>query len=475
MSHRDMDRCTQSGTYAQELRVAIRALLAGIDWKGICFRKDCQWAPLGLVAAALVWAWSGKNTLADRFAQAQQFARGWGRRLAPRKTSYQAFLKLLVRWTVPLAACLVLALRVLMEHEFPKDFRFAGFVILAGDGSKLRLARTRSNETRYSPTTRGKKGKKRRKADRAKKRPRSAQARAQQAKDKKADSPQLALTLLFHVLLRLPWDWRVGSSDTSEREHLLAMVPQLPADALVAADCGFVGYDFWSELLASKRAFVIRVGGNVRLLKQLGVVRQGNGIVYLWPDAAAKRKKPPLTLRLVVVHDGRQPWYLVTSVLDAKVLSDQQVAQIYKYRWRIELFFRHFKQTYGREKLRSHKAEHTECEAQWSLLGLWTMLLHTHLQQQREHGQVQHVSVARVLRAFRQALDEQRCRPEPGKTLSEQLLSALTDPYRRRDKTSRAHPRKKYEPPTKPPSIQKATPRQRTLAEQVMEQSAKKG
>jgi hypothetical protein len=79
-------------------------------------------------------------------------------------------------------------------------------------------------------------GKRRRQAKRTKKRPRSASARAQQAKAKKADSPQLALTLLFHVLLRLPWDWRIGSSDTSEREHLRDMIPHLPADALIVAD-----------------------------------------------------------------------------------------------------------------------------------------------------------------------------------------------------------------------------------------------
>ena len=475
MSHQDTDCRTGSGTYAQELRGAIHDLLSGVDWKDVQFRKDCQWAPFGLVAAALVWAWSSKISLMERFSQAQRFARGLGRRFAPLKTSYQAFMKMLVRWTVPLMGCLMLAFQVVMEREFPKEFRFAGFVILAGDGSKVALARTRSNEARYSPASRGKKGKKRRKADRAKKRPRSLKARAQQARDKKADCPQLALTLLLHVLLRLPWDWRIGSSDTSEREHLREMVPHLPVDALIVADCGFVGYDFWSELLSSGRAFVIRVGGNVRLLKGLGVARESNSIVYLWPDKAAKRKQPPLVLRLVVVHDGRQPWYLVTSVLNAQRLSDQQVAKIYRLRWRIELFFRHFKQTYGRAKLRSHKAEHTECEAQWSLLGLWTMLLHTQIQQKRECGKAGHVSVARVLRAFSQALDEQRCRPEAGESLAAQLLVAVIDPYKRRDKTSRVHPRKKYEPPTKPPRIHKATRAQRQLAKQLMKTNTKKG
>jgi hypothetical protein len=40
---------------------------------------------------------------------------------------------------------------------------------------------------------------------------------------------------------------------------------------------------------------------------------------------------------LVVVHDGKKPWYLVTSVLDEKRLSNKQVAEIYRLRWGIEM------------------------------------------------------------------------------------------------------------------------------------------
>ena len=362
-----------------------------------------------------------------------------------------------------------------MERRFAKLFLLAGYLVLAADGSKLQLTRTQSNERRYSPNTRGQKGKRRRKGDRARRRARSRKARLQQAKDKKADSPQMALTLLFHVMLRLPWDWRLGPSDVSEREHVRAMIAQLPANTLVVADCGFFGYDFWSELLASGRQFVIRVGGNVRLLKKLGVVSESQGTVYLWPDKMAKRRQMPLVLRLVVVHDGRQPWYLVTSVRNPKRLSDRQVADIYKRRWRIELFFRHFKQTFGRTKLRSHKAENTECEAEWSLLGLWAMLLHAQIRRQQQTGEASCLSVARVLQAFAQAIDESRCRPETGESLTERLLVATLDSYRRRNRTSRNYPRKKYESQAQPPRLSQATRSQRTLARQVMSQPTKNG
>lgn len=475
MSHRDKDCRSGSGTHAQEVIAAIDGLLSKVDWTGIVFRKDCGWSVRGLVMAAMVWAWSSRTTLSGRFDQALRIAGGLGKSCAPAETSYQAFIKLLVRWTSPLRDCLVAAFQSLMERNFSKQFRLAGFIVLAGDGSKLKLARTQSNEDRYSPNTRGKKGKKQLKANRARRRPRSRKAQIQQARNKKSDSPQMALTLLYHAILRLPWDWRLGPSAISEREHLREMIPHLPLDALVTADCGFFGYDFWSELLASGRQFVIRVAGNVRLLKKLGVVRESHGTIYLWPDKVAKRGQPPLVLRLLQVHDGRQPWYLVTSVRNPKRLSDRQVIDVYKRRWRIELFFRHLKQTFGRAKLRSHKAEHAECEAQWSLLGLWAMLLHAQIEHQSEYGEAGNNSVARVLNAFRQAIDEPGCRPEKGRSVTEQILAAVVDPYVRRNKTSRNYPRKKYEPPTKPPQISKATRPQRKLAQELTSRPIKKG
>src|SRR5271157_4224654 len=126
----------------------------------------------------------------------------------------------------------------------------------------------------------------------------------------------------------------------------------------------------------SGRHLLIRVGANVRLLKNLGYVKEKNGLVYLWPDREAARNQPPLVLRLVVARGGKHPVYLVTSVLDEATLSDKQVVEIYALRWGVELFYRHFKQTFERRKLRSDSADNAELEATWSLLGLWAMSLH---------------------------------------------------------------------------------------------------
>jgi hypothetical protein len=473
MSHRDKDCRTGSKTFAQELSTAIQWLLGTLDLRGVKLRKDCTWSVKALISAALLWAWSSETALTQRLQQAVDVARQIWKRGVPASTSYQAFIKLLMRWTANLSACLILGLRTQMERGSPEQFHIAGFLVLAGDGSKLGLCRTKSNECRFSPAKTQRKNRKKKK--RGGGRPRSRKAQARQSREKKADSPQMALTALYHVGMRLPWDWRIGPGDSSERAHMLDMSAHLPANALITNDCGFMGYEFWSALYAQHRHFVIRVGGNVRLLKGLGVVREKDGIVYLWPNKVAKRKQPPLILRLVVVHGARHPWYLVTSVLSPQRLSDRQVAEIYRRRWGIELFFRHFKQTFGRSKLRSHKAEHAECEAHWSLLGLWTMLLYAHQRLPRDPKKQPRFSVARVLRAFRRAM--QRCTrsPEDGESLREMLGVAVLDPYKRRDKRSRGYPRKKYESQAQPPKLANATTNQRILAQQVMSVQPTKG
>ena len=252
----------------------------------------------------------------------------------PESFSYQAFIKLLVRWTPILWTILKGVLQERMEQALPENFREAGFLVLGADGSKVELPRTRSNEGRFSPRKSQRRTTAKRRSQR---RQRTRAAREQAARSKKADSPQMSLTMLLHLNSRLAWDWRIGPSDESERDQLRQMLPNLPANTLIAADCGFVGYEFWKELLASGHEFVIRVGGNVRLLKQLGYARQSGDVVYLWPDKFAQRGQPPLVLRLVVLHGGRHPIYVVTSVLNDKRLSDRQVGRIYCKRWRVSL------------------------------------------------------------------------------------------------------------------------------------------
>jgi hypothetical protein len=431
-------------------------LLTDIDWSGIEFRSDCRWTPQALVSAALLWAWSDEQTLGERFRTVRKIAMrlaGGQQQLA---TSYQAFTKVLRRWTDELALLLQTALQGRMQQTLPQHWRVAGFILFGVDGSRIELPRTRSHEQAYSST--------RKKQRRAKRRRRKRLAAGHA---RKANSPQLWLTAMWHAGSGLPWDWRIGPADSSERAHLQQMLSGLPAGALVAADAGFVGYEGLRLIRSGGRELLLRVGSNVRLLKKLGWVRERRGTVYLWPDQAARQGQPPLVLRLVVAHNGKHPVYLLTSVRSQRQLSDRQVAELYARRWGIELFYRHLKQTFQRRKLLSTSAANARVEVQWSLVGLWAMALYALVEATKHRVPPQRLSFAKLLLAFRRTLRDYLHPTERGERLCERLRQAIIDPYLRKNKTSRNYPRKKQERLPGPPYILKASPTQIKRAKQL--------
>jgi hypothetical protein len=463
MSHQDQDGGTSSPFNFQALNQAIQWLFQSVVLGSIDFRVDCTWSPLGFIVTAMLWAWSDEDTLTGRFTAARRvcmkvlgaLALGNAERPA---TSYQAFTKMMQTWTESLIQQAATAFRKHMCEALRDRFRIAGFALFGVDGTRLELPRTASNEKAFSPRPPDRQapaGKRTRR--RLRKLAKMRRPRRNRGAEKRANTPLMWLTTMWHIGTGLPWDWRIGPSDSSERDHLLEMIGCLPMLALVVADAGFVGYEYWKALIDSNRHFLIRVGANVHLLRELGYARNAAGRVYLWPNHVAAKKLPPLVLRLVKVRRGKKTWYLVTSVLDQQRLSDRQVAEIYGSRWGIELFYRHFKQTFGRRKLRSKSARNAVVEAHWSLLGLWAMALHTQHLLAPQRIPARRVSVAKLLRAYRKVMDQYKTRPDPGQSLTELLRQAVTDTYTRSNKASRDYPRKKQDRAAGMPRITRAT------------------
>jgi len=238
MSHQDTDGHNGSAPHHQALKQALDWLLHLAPLSTVRFREDCTWTPKALIFAAMLWAWSDEKSLTDRFSAARKIviAMGWLCR-RPAK-SYQAFLKVLKTWTVALTIALQTAFRQRMQLDLAERFTVHGFQVFGIDGSRLELPRTASNEQRFSPpAARRKKGPKAKQRRRA----RSKAARAERARQKKINSPQMWLTTMFHVGTGLPWDWRTGASNSSESEHLRQMIDALPAGGLVTADAGLAG------------------------------------------------------------------------------------------------------------------------------------------------------------------------------------------------------------------------------------------
>jgi len=452
----------------QTLKQVIDWLLAPAVFVSLPGGSQATWKPRMLAATAVLWATSELSTLHERFAQARKIITKVFRwQLAP-GVSYQGFLKMLGTWQPELLSVVVPHLRAQMQEVHRAQWETAGYAVFAGDGTRVALARSASLEATFAPQRRRRKSA-HRKQSAAARRPPKKQAAA--SRQKKATSPQLWLTLLWHVGSGLPWAWRTGPSGSSERDQLVAMVPELPAQALVVADAGFVGYDFWQALLTAGHHFVIRVGANVRLVRQLGWTREHAQVVYLWPDQAARKHQPPLVLRLVVVHDGKQPVYVVTNLPKSR-LRDRQVATIYGARWGVEVFFRTFKQTFGCRKLRSRSAPNAQLELEWALVGLWCVCLLGTRELSASGHEPARLSPAAAIHAFQRTLREYRVRPAtPIETLWAQLRRARLDAYQRRSaKTSRAYPRKKQRAPIGIPHLTRATPQQIALANALQHQ-----
>jgi hypothetical protein len=204
-------------------------------------------------------------------------------------------------------------------------------------------------------------------------------------------------------------------------------------------------------------------------LKQLGFVRERDGIVYCWPQEKQRREQPPLVLRLLRFHDGRGEVYLVTNELSCRKLSDSRALEIYRKRWGIEVQFRSLKQTYGRSKLLGRTPDVVELELTWSLVGLWmAQLLAMREQTDRIEPEAQ-TSVAIVLRILRDILHRPNEIPARGESFRSRMANALTDTYDRQSKKqSRNYPRRKEAPRTGAPKVKRATTKQKKLAKTIL-------
>jgi Transposase DDE domain len=309
-----------------------------------------------------------------------------------------------------------------------------GWALFAGDGTRIETPHTSANELGLGCAGREK------------------------------SAPQVFLTSLWHLGLGLPWDFRTGPGTDSERRHLEEMVAALPQDALVVADAGFCGFELCRTMRRHHVHFLLRVGGNVTLLQELGyAVEQRGNTVYLWPEN--QRNQSPLVLRLITLSRGKQTVYLVTSVLDEEELSDEDAEHFYELRWSIEVGYRSYKQTLDRRRMLSRTPLTCVIEAQWTLLGLW--LLGLLCMQRQRTAAPRSWSPAKARDVVRRVLRRPACRCR-ATALDSELQRAVYDQYvRHRPKTARNYPRKKREKPPGPPKIKQATPHQVRVAQKI--------
>ena len=429
-------RRTRSVSYRHGLKEAIGNWFPGQFFSHWAVTPGSKWSPQRLFWLAILMVWSAEQTLQERFAASREVLRALFPKWSLGK-SYTGWYEAQLKWLSPLRPALSKRLRQHLQGLAGRYWQREGWCAFAVDGSRVECPRTRANEQGLGCAGREKTG------------------------------PQLFLTTLWHMGTGLPWDFRIGPGTASERRHLEAMLPDLPPRALVIADAGFTGYDFYARILAARHNFLLRVGANVHLLRELGYYeREGRDTVYLWPDK--QRAQPPLVLRLLELRRGKQKMYLVTNVQDPKALSVRQAAVLYEMRWGVEVFYRSLKQTLEKRKMLSHTPEAAECELTWAVFGMWLLGLMSVAKIVARGTDPLRWSVAQARNRVRKSIRLALSRHHQDRSLVRDLGWALKDNYARRyHKKARNWPHKKTEQPPGEPTIQLATARQRRAAQRL--------
>jgi transposase len=369
-----------------------------------------------------------------------------------------------------------------MQEIGGQFWRIHGWVLIAFDGSRSSAPRTKDNEQAFCAPNygRGKTARYRKKKSKGMRRKKNQQKKAQ------PQEPQAWITMLWHMGLRLPWMWRLGPSNSSERAHVMEMLQTgtFAAGTLFCGDAGFVGYPLWSAILQCNANFLVRVGANVNLLiESTNFKLQKNGIVLCWPKEMEKAGQPPLRLRLVHVRIGNTRVWILTSVLKPAELSSKQIVQFYKMRWGIEIEFRGLKQTLDRTKLRCRTAQRLYAELDWAIMAMAVAELFALKQQlsrkaarsrpnQPPPDPVKR-SLANTVRAIRTCMRKIKEIPKPGEDLLTALEDAVTDSYiRKSSKKARYHPPNPDKKPLGDPKLRRLTAEQKKKLREIGEEIA---
>jgi hypothetical protein len=404
----------------------VRHFLTSHFWrvahKGAGPYRAVRWQLLALLMVCLIAMFCHPKAGKDRLEQARDlYGAMYPHGKRPGKTQ-QGFLDALARLPRYFFKAVQPVLRQRVAQVLEGVWHLGGWIPFGVDGSRFALARYAALERHFGTAGTG-------------------------------DFPHMWLTCLVHLVTGVPWSWRFGRSDASERHQFLHLLPTLPERALVVADAGFVGYEVWETLINQGRHFLIRLGSNVLLYADYEVgVDFADGLVYLWP--ISQQKKKPLVLRLVrLPAQGtcKNDVWLATNV-KAEQLSLATISKLYRLRWQQEVFFRAYKCTLQKAKLLSRTTKQVIREAEMAMLAVQLFLAQAAWGVSRTDTQ----ATASCAEALRQWHREWRYLLKHGR-LQQRYLERLAQarreqrPHRTSAKNYRQWPRKRqHKAPGKP-------------------------
>ncbi|WP_338125211.1 IS4 family transposase, partial [Paenibacillus dendritiformis] len=130
---------------------------------------------------------------------------------------------------------------------------------------------------------------------------------------------------------------KIVASTKDVADHEVVLEFTVDKDATYVMDRGYQVYDHFQKWVEDKIKFVCRVQQKSRLtiIRERELPKRRNGFIL---DADVTMPELPAVLRLIEFNDDQGRTYrIVTNRFD---LSAHQIAEIYRNRWHIELFFK---------------------------------------------------------------------------------------------------------------------------------------
>ncbi len=172
--------------------------------------------------------------------------------------------------------------------------------------------------------------------------------------------PQVLVSVLLDVCAKAPVDVEIAPFASSERDHVLSMLPSLGRGDVLVLDRGYPSHEVFQALAEENIDFLVRVPAAqsfsaIDKLREAGVQ---DGLFQFDPPQGAPAEWKTLTLRVLRLRapDGTDSFFITT--LRRGEFSRRQIGELYHMRWEAEEFYKLLKGPYiGQGQFRSKTAE----------------------------------------------------------------------------------------------------------------------
>jgi hypothetical protein len=142
---------------------------------------------------------------------------------------------------------------------------------------------------------------------------------------------------------------KVKTSYPNYTDSTMGQAWPIKEETVYIFDKGYYDFNWWWSIHQKKAYFVTRLKNNVAIVEDICYPVTGNAILEdslfklknKSPRGGKKNLYTENLRRIVVKREGKEPLVLVTNLLD---VTAEIIADLYKARWDIELFFKWIKQ-----------------------------------------------------------------------------------------------------------------------------------